>query len=66
MLSGLGSRVAERKPKRQVMNNCKEADKNIGAHKHQDEVKDAQIIFNAVWNELESEFGKERLHFSKS
>ena len=40
-------------------NNCKEADKNIGAHKHQDlEVKDAQIIFNAVWNELESEFGK--------
>ena len=47
-------------------NNCKEADKNIGAHKHQDlEVKDAQIIFNAVWNELESEFGKERLHFPK-
>ena len=47
-------------------NNSKEADKNSGAQKHQDlEVKDAQIIFNAVWNELETEFGRERLHFPK-
>ncbi len=34
--------------------------------KHQDlEVKDAQIIFNSVWNELESEYGRARLHFPK-
>jgi adenylate kinase len=33
---------------------------------HQDlEVKDAQIIFNSVWSELEAEYGKENLHFPK-
>lgn len=32
--------------------------------KHQDlEVKDAQIIFNTVWNKLEEKFGRTRLHF---
>lgn len=32
--------------------------------KHQDlEVKDAQIIFNAVWNHLEEKYGRTRLHF---
>ena len=32
--------------------------------RHQDlEVKDAQIIFNAVWNRLEEKFGRTRLHF---
>lgn len=29
------------------------------------EVKDAQVIFTNVWNELESEFGRENLRFSK-
>ncbi len=29
------------------------------------EVKDAQVIFTNVWNELEAEFGRENLHFSK-
>lgn len=29
------------------------------------EVKDAQVIFTNVWNELEAEFGKEKLRFSK-
>lgn len=29
------------------------------------EVKDAQVIFTNVWNELESEFGHENLRFSK-
>lgn len=29
------------------------------------EVKDAQVIFTNVWNELESERGRENLHFSK-
>ncbi len=34
--------------------------------KHQDlEVKDAQIIFNTVWTELEAKYGRERLHFPK-
>lgn len=33
---------------------------------HQDlEVKDAQIIFNAVWNDLELRYGRERLHFPR-
>lgn len=32
--------------------------------RHQDlEVKDAQIIFNTVWNRLEEKFGRSRLHF---
>ncbi|MBC2604613.1 nucleoside monophosphate kinase [Pelagicoccus albus] len=32
--------------------------------RHQDlEVKDAQIIFNAVWNRLEKKYGRTRLHF---
>ena len=29
------------------------------------EIKDAQLIFNSVWTELESEFGRENLRFSK-
>lgn len=29
------------------------------------EVKDAQLIFNSVWKELESEFGKDQLWFPK-
>jgi len=29
------------------------------------EVKDAQIIFNAVWSSLENEFGEEKLQFPK-
>ena len=29
------------------------------------EVKDAQVIFTNVWNDLEAEFGRENLHFSK-
>ena len=29
------------------------------------EIKDAQLIFNRVWRELEKEFGKENLHFPK-
>ena len=29
------------------------------------EVKDAQVIFTSVWNELETEFGHENLRFSK-
>lgn len=29
------------------------------------EVKDAQVIFTNVWNELETEFGRENLRFSK-
>ncbi len=36
------------------------------ADKHEDlEVKDAQIIFNSVWNELEAKYGRARLHFPK-
>ena len=39
---------------------------NAPKKKHQDlEVKDAQIIFNAVWNDLESTYGRERLHFPR-
>ena len=29
------------------------------------EVKDAQLIFNTLWDELEIEFGRENLHFPK-
>ncbi len=29
------------------------------------EIKDAQLIFNAVWSELETERGREDLHFPK-
>jgi adenylate kinase len=29
------------------------------------EIKDAQLIFNSVWRELEAEFGRERLRFPK-
>ena len=29
------------------------------------EIKDAQLIFNRVWKELESELGREQLHFPK-
>lgn len=29
------------------------------------EIKDAQLIFNSIWAELESEFGRENLRFSK-
>ncbi|OUW16184.1 MAG: adenylate kinase [Opitutales bacterium TMED158] len=34
--------------------------------KHQDlEVKDAQIIFNSVWNDLERKYGRENMHFPR-
>lgn len=34
------------------------------AAKHQDlEVKDAQIIFNSIWQKLEEKYGRTRLHF---
>lgn len=29
------------------------------------EVKDAQLIFNSIWKEIEAEYGKSRLHFPK-
>ncbi len=29
------------------------------------EVKDAQLIFNSVWKELEAQYGKSNLHFLK-
>ena len=29
------------------------------------EIKDAQLIFGAVWQELEAEFGRENLRFPK-
>jgi adenylate kinase len=29
------------------------------------EIKDAQLIFNRVWKDLETEFGRENLHFPK-
>src|ERR1700761_8972328 len=29
------------------------------------EIKDAQLIFNSVWKELETEYGRENLHFPK-
>ncbi|MCS1412228.1 MAG: adenylate kinase [Verrucomicrobia subdivision 3 bacterium] len=29
------------------------------------EIKDAQLIFNSVWSEMESDFGKENLRFAK-
>jgi len=29
------------------------------------EIKDAQLIFNSVWKELEQEYGRENLHFPK-
>ena len=32
---------------------------------HELEIKDAQVIFSAVWQELEEEFGRENLQFSK-
>lgn len=32
---------------------------------HDLEIKDAQLIFNRVWKELESELGREELHFPK-
>lgn len=36
------------------------------AARHQDlEVKDAQLIFNAVWTRLEEKHGRSRLHFPK-
>lgn len=30
------------------------------------EIKDAQLIFNHVWKELEAEYGRERLRFPKN
>lgn len=40
-------------------------EKAVGLN-HQDlEIKDAQIIFNSVWTDLEADYGKERLHFPK-
>jgi len=42
------------------------ADKASSAPRHQDlEVKDAQIIFNSVWSDLEAQRGRNRLHFPK-
>ncbi len=35
------------------------------AANHDLEIKDAQLIFNRVWKELESELGREQLHFPK-
>lgn len=32
---------------------------------HDLEIKDAQIIFKAIWEELEEEYGRERLRFAK-
>jgi adenylate kinase len=32
---------------------------------HDLEIKDAQLIFNRVWNELQSDLGREQLHFPK-
>ena len=29
------------------------------------EIKDAQLIFNAVWEDLEEELGREKLRFPK-
>lgn len=39
--------------------------KDAGANLQDLEVKDAQIIFNTVWGELEETYGRERLHFPK-
>jgi len=37
-----------------------------GAMRHHDlEIKDAQLIFDAVWVSLEAEFGREQLRFPK-
>ena len=37
-----------------------------GPGKHQDlEIKDAQVIFGAVWRDLEDEFGRDQLRFPK-
>lgn len=36
-----------------------------GAQGNDLEIKDAQIIFNAVWQELEEEFGRQNLRFAK-
>ncbi len=37
-----------------------------GQGKHQDlEIKDAQVIFDAVWRDLEDEFGRDQLRFPK-
>lgn len=36
------------------------------ASRHQDlEIKDAQVIFDAVWGELESDYGRDQLRFPK-
>ncbi len=37
-----------------------------GTARHQDlEIKDAQVIFDAVWRELESDYGRDQLRFPK-
>lgn len=37
-----------------------------GAPRHQDlEIKDAQVIFDAVWRELEADYGRDQLRFPK-
>lgn len=37
-----------------------------GAARHQDlEIKDAQVIFDSVWRELESDYGRDQLRFPK-
>jgi len=43
-----------------------EAPKPAPSNRHQDlEIKDAQVIFGAVWQDLEAEFGRENLRFPK-
>ena len=42
-----------------------EGDSAAGTPVSEVEIKDAQLIFNAVWNDLEEEFGVENLRFPK-
>ncbi|HAV62841.1 MAG TPA: adenylate kinase [Verrucomicrobiales bacterium] len=41
------------------------ASPKAAAHSPDLEIKDAQLIFNAVWKELEEELGREQLRFAK-
>lgn len=53
--------MSEASPKESAAAEAAKADPSA---RHQDlEVKDAQIIFNSVWNSLEEKFGRTRLHF---
>lgn len=42
-----------------------EGDSAVGTPVSEVEIKDAQLIFNAVWSDLEKEFGVENLRFPK-